>query len=184
MGHKPPWPLAHHVQFSATVKRESASRPQPTHCASTALAALAVGRKARHECILPTAESEDEHRHGTERCHPEADAIHPLPLLPGSFYRFRLRLLTTLIAVVAIPASNVGTASFGCSCADDRQRRRRQCRPPRRTNAATSMVVRLTCGKTLLPEGHRNIMPRTANFDNPWLAGRVNRTWPKHKQVR
>ena len=71
---------------------------------------LAVGRKARHDCILPTAESEDERRHGTERCHPEADAVHLLPLLPGSFYRFRLRFLARLIAVLAIPTRNVGTA--------------------------------------------------------------------------
>ena len=33
-----------------------------------------------------------------------------LPLLPGSFYRFRLRFLTTLVAVLAIPARNVSGA--------------------------------------------------------------------------
>ena len=51
--------------------------------------------------------------HGTERCHPEAGAVHLLPLLPGSFYRFRLRDLATLIAGVAVPARNVGGAYAG-----------------------------------------------------------------------
>ena len=111
------WAVGHKLSLAVGPPRPGLSNSEPgigleaaSHTLGQQAETLAVGRKARHACILPTAESEDEHRHGTERCHPEADAIHPLPLLPGSFYRFRLRLLTTLIAVVAIPASNVGTA--------------------------------------------------------------------------